>query len=834
MFLCKLYLVYFFLLEVWAIHNVVDKPHQQEGPAITGRKRRNIETITIETVVILDEDYISYLRSNGHSTNESLYELVALKWMGVQAEWGRVDVFGCDIRIAIKEIVLWERNPTWYVPSTVLDTTLYRICSKAKSRGLWKDYDYIHLFTGKKNTEGYSGKANTGEMCVNGEKCAVSAITRVVEYVVTAHELGHSMGMGHDGDVGCPSPNDGIMGSKTMGWSSCGVAAMKELLSKATAACVFRTDVPAGNKINLTEAWPGMVYTDDEICEFQHGSGYRYKTNSQKTCPFYTCVNMNQTSPWYGVSFSHNTPTDGSYCGDEMMCSSRYVGNKCMSWKETGLDISLFTKVKGNWSPWTSMTTCSRTCGTGVRYRQRTCNRPKPQNSAWCEGNEFDAELCNFEGCAGDNTSNSELIKQRAGETCTYWKTNNVFETIGENSTNYLNTGREYSNNNHGQCEVKCDKAGNYTGGGNKRHGIIPDGTPCTSNQLSSFVEKNNLPRKSGMFGRCVQGYCYLFGCDNKTGNTRRDGCGVCGGTNTTCNIVEGVYDIIVEKGQRGIIAVVPTNASLIQFHFVYGDMKSHFLELHTSDTNKGVVTFRALDTTKDPVKFAGTEWYLLWYKQYLYAQGPIDEEVVIKLYNYGGNNNTGVDFAYSIPLPIHVSTTTANVTSFSTTTMSSTKSSISTSIQTTEQMSSTTSTGITDTSTLSNVTYETSTTINNSTTTANVTSFSTTAMSSTKSSISTSIQTTEQINSTTATRITDASTKSNVTYQTSTTRMGTTESTTGKRVGIILGTITGALVFVLVVMLVMVIIYRRRGSSKTLYMTAKWQTKRTSEDLWH
>lgn len=50
---------------------------------IPGRYRRNVETITIETVVILDEGYISYLRSNGHSSNESLYDLVALKWMGV-------------------------------------------------------------------------------------------------------------------------------------------------------------------------------------------------------------------------------------------------------------------------------------------------------------------------------------------------------------------------------------------------------------------------------------------------------------------------------------------------------------------------------------------------------------------------------------------------------------------------------------------------------------------------------------------------------------------------------------------------------------------------------
>ena len=62
----------------------------------------------------------------------------------------------------------------------------------------------------------------------------------------------------------------------------------------------------------------------------------------------------------------------------------------------------------------------------------------------------------------------------------------------------------------NGQCEVKCDKAGNYTEGENKRNGIMPDGTPCSHSQLSSLVENNNLPRRSGMFGKCVQGYCFV------------------------------------------------------------------------------------------------------------------------------------------------------------------------------------------------------------------------------------------------------------------------------------------------------------------------------------
>ena len=61
------------------------------------------------------------------------------------------------------------------------------------------------------------------------------------------------------------------------------------------------------------------------------------------------------------------------------------------------------------------------------------------------------------------------------------------------------------------QCDVICDTVEGYTLDSSERHGTVPDGTPCTHSSLSSsFIEKNNLPRKSGMYGTCVQGHCYV------------------------------------------------------------------------------------------------------------------------------------------------------------------------------------------------------------------------------------------------------------------------------------------------------------------------------------
>ena len=49
-------------------------------------RRADLPTIHIETVVILDEDYIRYLNQLGHTTEEHMTEIIQLKWNGVSTK----------------------------------------------------------------------------------------------------------------------------------------------------------------------------------------------------------------------------------------------------------------------------------------------------------------------------------------------------------------------------------------------------------------------------------------------------------------------------------------------------------------------------------------------------------------------------------------------------------------------------------------------------------------------------------------------------------------------------------------------------------------------------
>ena len=58
--------------------------------------------------------------------------------------------------------------------------------------------------------------------------------------------------------------------------------------------------------------------------------------------------------------------------------------------------------VNGKWSTWGAYTICSKTCGTGIRRRKRSCNNPPPQHGGNnCTGVGEQRHFCNLFPCPG-------------------------------------------------------------------------------------------------------------------------------------------------------------------------------------------------------------------------------------------------------------------------------------------------------------------------------------------------------------------------------------------------------------------------------------------------
>ena len=54
--------------------------------------------------------------------------------------------------------------------------------------------------------------------------------------------------------------------------------------------------------------------------------------------------------------------------------------------------------IDGKWSEYSEWSTCTRTCGGGVQYRERSCDSPTPQfGGLHCTGEDKEYKMCNTE-----------------------------------------------------------------------------------------------------------------------------------------------------------------------------------------------------------------------------------------------------------------------------------------------------------------------------------------------------------------------------------------------------------------------------------------------------
>uniref|UniRef100_A0A4W4FX91 ADAM metallopeptidase with thrombospondin type 1 motif, 17 n=1 Tax=Electrophorus electricus TaxID=8005 RepID=A0A4W4FX91_ELEEL len=364
------------------------------------------------------------------------------------------------------------------------------------------------------------GIAYLGGTCSTKRKCVLAEDNGLNLAFTIAHELGHNMGMSHDDDHTTCTGHSHIMSGEwvkgrnpsDLSWSTCSRDDLENFLRSKASACLLHTDPRSRYWLRLPAKLPGMHYSADEQCQILFGSNATF------------CTDMEVS----GCDQPPRPPFDPNFCS---------LAGDCVS------KTPIPQHIDGDWSLWNQWSMCSRTCGTGARFRQRKCH-----GGRHCPGASVEHEVCEGPPCAkGLPTFRDQQCQ--AHERHSGKKKNQVWTAMI---------------NDEKPCVLFCTPVGRDAPVMLAER--VLDGTPCG-------------PYETDL---CVNGKCQTIGCDGIIGSSaKEDRCGICNGDGRSCKIVKGDFNHTRGMGEYVEAAVIPIGARRIK---VVEDKPSHsFLALKDS-----------------------------------------------------------------------------------------------------------------------------------------------------------------------------------------------------------------------------------------------------------
>ncbi|XP_071777816.2 ADAMTS-like protein 2 [Centroberyx gerrardi] len=296
------------------------------------------------------------------------------------------------------------------------------------------------------------------------------------------------------------------------------------------------------------------------------------------------------------------------------------------------------------WGEWSSWSSCSRSCGGGVRSQERHCliqrlSTTQNINSSYCVGSPKQYQLCPNQPCPSPSVS----FKQHQ---CAQFNS----KAFGRRHYQWIPLyPADYISISNKPCDLQCTTVSG------ERQLLVPahDGTFC---------------RDAKYHGVCIEGMCQAVGCDGELYSSKTvDICGVCGGNGTSCQRISGSY----RKGltQLGYVFItnIPVGATDIQI--IERRKTENILAL--SD-EAGHFFFNGDTVIDNPRNFrvAGT---VFKYRrpsnvfsdglEYIIAQGPTLQGLNVMYYNLNGKLPY-ITYEYTVPRNSHDITTTDDITS--------------------------------------------------------------------------------------------------------------------------------------------------------------------------
>lgn len=494
--------------------------------ANSGGRRRNPRDggeALVETAVFVDQAlYQAMARAfPGEDTDRELVTYVLTIMNAVQMLF-KHESLGKNIDVTVVELEVLKLQPRDLSPSENIDTYLTNFCvwqhqrrRAASAQGTPK-WDHALLLSGINmfvvDEKGLRkrhvvGLAPVSGMCNSLNSCTISEGTSFQSVYVASHEMGHSLGMEHDGTQdGNPCDVDNYVMSPTLGagktsWSSCSRQYVTKFLRLPAASCVFQrgtrdvdVDLLKARKAPLL---PGEIFSADRQCALRFGSASRRTAQQplQDICRMLRCEMNRGITP---VSFAAHPALEGTPCAENMWCRGGY----CVARRdELERRRSRDPPVDGGWGPWSAFGTCRSDCVArgdyayvGVKVSRRRCDRPSPQSGGrFCEGSDKRVQICDATQLC-TTSKNQRLLDEFVLSICRQASSRD--KSIEPYGTQF--PSRDYTHS----CYVWCRKRG----GGYMTHGWrIPDGTPCWS--LSQRRQARNTNRY------CVDGECQAFDC---------------------------------------------------------------------------------------------------------------------------------------------------------------------------------------------------------------------------------------------------------------------------------------------------------------------------------
>uniref|UniRef100_A0A7E4WCY2 Peptidase M12B domain-containing protein n=1 Tax=Panagrellus redivivus TaxID=6233 RepID=A0A7E4WCY2_PANRE len=339
------------------------------------------------------------------------------------------------------------------------------------------------LYRGTQRT--VAGFAPVKGMCADYKSCTVNEGLDFGAVFVIAHEMGHSLGMYHDGEANhchakCCIMSPSIGAGKTH-WSDCSIDELHVFVARLGSEdrainCLLDTH----QQVELAEApLPGQQYSANEQCALFHGECWRHELKDGQTlediCSIVWCTNDE------GIIRTTHPALEGTYCSPGKSC----LGGKCVKASHPMPPIS------GGWGSWEENSRCTdgscNTCAIKgqlqVRRVFRQCSRPFPLNGGnACDGSPIRGDVCDEKPCDGPS------IQEYANDKCY-----NLSRDIVNSHLGLTGYGLQFS---QAMCKVWCQVSERNN---IRTMGDFPDGTPCGFNKY------------------CIRGECLKLSCPRKT-----------------------------------------------------------------------------------------------------------------------------------------------------------------------------------------------------------------------------------------------------------------------------------------------------------------------------